>query len=172
MFLADAVELSRHSRANVLSLGLGGGSMNGFLQYNFPKMNITVVEISAQMINLARKWFDLQIDDHHRVIHADGVTFLKEQVEKGIKYDAVLLDACSSTQETAGDFICPIDLFLEEHVIRSIAQVLGAGGIFATDLAPMTMSFAKARKLVSFSHLFLVWFQKPYVRRIRYTAKM
>ncbi|KIH45814.1 hypothetical protein ANCDUO_24140, partial [Ancylostoma duodenale] len=85
MFLADAVELSRHSRANVLSLGLGGGAVNSFLQYNFPEMNITVVEISAQMISLARKWFDLQIDDHHRVIHADGLTFLKQQEEKALK---------------------------------------------------------------------------------------
>ncbi|EYC44400.1 hypothetical protein Y032_0462g1891 [Ancylostoma ceylanicum] len=148
MFSADAVELSRQSRANVLSLGLGGGTMNGFLRYNFPEMNITVVEISAQMINLAKKWFDLQIDDHHRVIHADGVAFLKQQADTGMKYDAVLLDACYSTQETAENFICPVDLFLEEHVISSIAQVLSQGGVFITDIAPMTMSFAKARKMV------------------------
>ncbi|KAL6728478.1 hypothetical protein Aduo_010249 [Ancylostoma duodenale] len=166
MFLADAVELSRHSRANVLSLGLGGGAVNSFLQYNFPEMKITVVEISAQMISLAKKWFDLQIDDHHRVIHADGLTFLKQQAEKGMKYDAVLLDACSSTPETAGDFICPVDLFLKEHVIRSIAQVLSEGGIFATDLAPMTMSFAKARRLLlrRFSKFF------PYCRTNRKMA--
>ncbi|RCN42826.1 hypothetical protein ANCCAN_11214 [Ancylostoma caninum] len=83
LFFADAVKLSRHSRANVLQIGLGGGTVNGFLHYNFPEMNITVVEISAQMISLARKWHDLRIDDHHRVIHADGVRFLKKQVEEG-----------------------------------------------------------------------------------------
>ncbi|KIH57318.1 hypothetical protein ANCDUO_12492 [Ancylostoma duodenale] len=82
LFFADAVKLSRHSRANVLLIGLGGGTVNGFLHYNFPEMNITVVEISAQMISLARKWYDLHTDDHHRVIHADGVIFLKQQAEE------------------------------------------------------------------------------------------
>ncbi|EYC44408.1 hypothetical protein Y032_0462g1895 [Ancylostoma ceylanicum] len=129
VFLTKAVELSRNSQANVLSIGLGGGTVNGFLHYNFPEMNITVVENSAQMINLAKRWYDLQIDDHQRVVHADGVTFLKEQMEKGVKYDAVLLDACYSRPELAKTFICPVEVFLEKQVIRSIVQVVGKRGI-------------------------------------------
>ncbi|ETN72405.1 hypothetical protein NECAME_18874, partial [Necator americanus] len=83
LFYANAIELSRDSKANVLSLGLGGGQLNGFLHHNFPKLNITVVELSAQMVRMARKWFNLQTDDHHRVIVDDGVRFVEKEAAKG-----------------------------------------------------------------------------------------
>ncbi|KAL6728479.1 hypothetical protein Aduo_010250 [Ancylostoma duodenale] len=148
LFFADAVKLSRHSRANVLLIGLGGGTVNGFLHYNFPEMNITVVEISAQMISLAKKWYDLHTDDHHRVIHADGVIFLKQQAEKGMKYDAVLLDACHSRPQLSRKFMCPVEVFLERRVLRSIAQVVDKKGIFAANILSYQLSNRKIREVL------------------------
>ncbi|RCN31201.1 hypothetical protein ANCCAN_23025 [Ancylostoma caninum] len=84
MFYCDGLELSHDSDAAVLSIGLGGGVLNGFLHQNFPKMNITAVEISAQMARVASKWFDLQLDDRHSLIITDGVKFVKEQAEKAV----------------------------------------------------------------------------------------
>ncbi|KHJ77436.1 hypothetical protein OESDEN_22944 [Oesophagostomum dentatum] len=83
VFYCDAVELSRDSRAKILMLGLGGGLINSYLHYNFPKMSITVVEISATMLYIASKWFGLELDENHRVVVTDGVDFIQEQIKKG-----------------------------------------------------------------------------------------
>ncbi|EPB70834.1 hypothetical protein ANCCEY_10072 [Ancylostoma ceylanicum] len=83
MFYCDGVKLSRESDAAVLSLGLGGGMLHGFLRHHFPKMNITSVEISARVANVASKWFDLKLDDRHSLIITDGVKFVEEQALKG-----------------------------------------------------------------------------------------
>ncbi|KIH61033.1 hypothetical protein ANCDUO_08702 [Ancylostoma duodenale] len=91
MFYCDGVELSRDSDAAVLSIGLGGGVLDGFLHQNFPKMNITVVEISAQIANVASKWFDLKLDDRHSLIITDGVKFAEEQAEKVLLRQKIMM---------------------------------------------------------------------------------
>ncbi|EPB80280.1 hypothetical protein ANCCEY_00682 [Ancylostoma ceylanicum] len=83
VFYSDAVDLSQNCNAKVLLIGLGGGMVNGFLHFFFPKIDITVVEISAQMVYIAKKWFGMQFDDRHRIVIKDGVKFVKEQAEKG-----------------------------------------------------------------------------------------
>ncbi|KIH60074.1 hypothetical protein ANCDUO_09681 [Ancylostoma duodenale] len=85
MFYCDGVELSHDSDAAVLSIGLGGGVMN-----------ITVLEISAQIANVASKWFNLKLDDHHSLIITDGVEFVKEQAERGWKYGVYGTAPCYS----------------------------------------------------------------------------
>ncbi|EYC44417.1 hypothetical protein Y032_0462g1898 [Ancylostoma ceylanicum] len=126
MFYCDGVKLSRESDAAVLSLGLGGGMLHGFLRHHFPKMNITSVEISARVANVASKWFDLKLDDRHSLIITDGVKFVEEQALKGTKYDAISLDACYS--KSSGR-ICPVKAFLNEKVIRSLSRLVKIEGI-------------------------------------------
>lgn len=46
-------------------------------------MNITVVEISPEMVNMARKWFALREDDNYRVEVTDGVRFLAMNAKRG-----------------------------------------------------------------------------------------
>ncbi|EPB72703.1 hypothetical protein ANCCEY_08190 [Ancylostoma ceylanicum] len=81
LFQSNAVKLSRESRANLLSIGLGGGTLDGFLHSVFPKMNITVVEISPKMVDMARKWFGLKEDGNYRVEIADGITYLAKNAK-------------------------------------------------------------------------------------------
>ncbi|KAK6740131.1 hypothetical protein RB195_008541 [Necator americanus] len=150
IFYADAVELSRDCQANVLSLGLGGGQVNGFLHQNFPKMNITVVDISAQMLRMAKKWFDLQSDDHHRVILDDGARFVEEQAAKGVKYDAIILDACHSAPRTGIELMCPVKVFLQKRVIRSISQLLTDGGIIVMNAAAATIGSEDVRSMLRY----------------------
>ncbi|RCN30000.1 hypothetical protein ANCCAN_24233 [Ancylostoma caninum] len=83
IFYSDGVRLSRDSDAVVLVIGLGGGMINGFLHHNFPKMNITVVEISVRFATMASKWFDLKLDRLHSVALTDGSKFVKIQAKKG-----------------------------------------------------------------------------------------
>ncbi|KHJ96665.1 hypothetical protein OESDEN_03370 [Oesophagostomum dentatum] len=84
LFYPKAMKLSRDNNASVLILGLGGGLINSFLHHNFPKMNITVVELSTMMFYVASKWFDLTLDDHHSVVIRDGVEFVEEQAKEGL----------------------------------------------------------------------------------------
>ncbi|KAK6740133.1 hypothetical protein RB195_008541 [Necator americanus] len=148
LFYANAIELSRDSKANVLSLGLGGGQLNGFLHHNFPKLNITVVELSAQMVRMARKWFNLQTDDHHRVIVDDGVRFVEKEAAKGAKYDALMVDACYANPREEIT-MCPVRIFLQEHIARSISQVISSRGILIMNVVSISPSPGKLDEAVA-----------------------
>ncbi|CAJ0594913.1 unnamed protein product [Cylicocyclus nassatus] len=129
--LSDLVTFTHDCNARILSVGLGGGTINGFLHQGFPKINITVVEISRQMVNMARKWFGFVEDDYHRVVVSDGVKFIAEAVKKGNVFDAILLDACTSDPVEA--IICPYEAFLNEDVLKSISYMLPKQGIFVVN---------------------------------------
>ncbi|VDK50157.1 unnamed protein product, partial [Cylicostephanus goldi] len=135
--LNDHIKFTNKCKAQILSIGLGGSTIDGFLHQVSPQMNITVVEISRQVVNMARKWFGLVEDDHHRVVVSDGVTFIAEAVRKGEIFDAILLDACASDQLEG--ILCPLESFLNGGVLRNIAYVLHKQGllyltIFSRDL--------------------------------------
>ncbi|KAK6740041.1 hypothetical protein RB195_008483 [Necator americanus] len=138
IFQSKSIKMSRDTYAKVLSIGLGGGTLDGFLHHVFPLMDITVVDISPQIVNMARKWFGLKEDDHHRVEIADGVKFLAEKAKMGWIYDVILLDACL-TEQTQG-ILCPVESFLEDTVIANIAQSVHKEGIFVSNALSMTMS--------------------------------
>ncbi|RCN41258.1 hypothetical protein ANCCAN_12769 [Ancylostoma caninum] len=82
MFTSGVVEMSKNTAAQVLSIGLGAGFMNSYLHYNYPKMNITVVDIEPKTLEITQKWFDLELDDRHRVIIMDGVEFISRAVKE------------------------------------------------------------------------------------------
>lgn len=46
-------------------------------------MNITVVDIEPKTLDIGLKWFDLELDDRHRVIIMDGVKFIENAVKEG-----------------------------------------------------------------------------------------
>ncbi|ETN86485.1 hypothetical protein NECAME_16310 [Necator americanus] len=72
------------SKAKVLSLGLGGGFLNGYMHHKFPQMSITVVEINARTLEMARRWFGLETDEQHEVILMDGIEYIERSVRKGL----------------------------------------------------------------------------------------
>ncbi|RCN51604.1 hypothetical protein ANCCAN_02271 [Ancylostoma caninum] len=92
-------------------------------------MDITVVEISSKMVYIARKWYSLEFDDHHRVVIKDGVKFVEGEARKGVKYDAVLVDVCDSSPLLIQPIICPIRTFLGEAFIRNTAKMISTEGL-------------------------------------------
>ncbi|VDM82631.1 unnamed protein product [Strongylus vulgaris] len=141
MFRSDLIELSRNSTAKILSIGLGGGTIDSFLHEVFPQMDITVVEISRRILDMAKKWFGLVEDDHHRVEIVDGITFLAEKAKigrmrniqpsiPGDHYDAILVDACPA--EPVEGIKCPSRSFYSERVLEDIAKLLPAKGKFGS----------------------------------------
>ncbi|RCN35817.1 hypothetical protein ANCCAN_18303 [Ancylostoma caninum] len=81
--LSSGVLHGKDSRGKVLSLGLGGGFINGYMHAEFPQMNIVVVEINNRSIEMAEKWFGLKTDERHEVILMDGAKYVEEAAQKG-----------------------------------------------------------------------------------------
>ncbi|HTD90046.1 MAG TPA: polyamine aminopropyltransferase [Burkholderiales bacterium] len=62
---------------SVLMIGLGGGSVAKFLYYRMPWTMIRVIEISARVLTVARRYFGVPVDDERfEVILGDGAEFI------------------------------------------------------------------------------------------------
>ncbi|TKR82125.1 hypothetical protein L596_015898 [Steinernema carpocapsae] len=84
----------------VLSIGLGGGSLDMFLRITRPELDITVVELDPTILEMATRWFGVVEDEKRRTIVADGNDFLEKAALKGDTFDVIALDACNSGAST------------------------------------------------------------------------
>lgn len=75
---------------NVLVVGLGGGTIPGFLRKRFPDMRIDVVEIDPGVAEVARSHFGFREDARMHAYVADGRHFIERA---GRLYDIIFLDA-------------------------------------------------------------------------------
>ncbi|MGZ3326597.1 MAG: spermidine synthase, partial [Xanthobacteraceae bacterium] len=74
----------------ILMLGLGGGSISGYLGRFMPEAAITTVEIDPGVITAAKTYFGLRETERVRYRAGDGRVFLNRSNEL---YDLILLDA-------------------------------------------------------------------------------
>ncbi|WKY16395.1 hypothetical protein Q1695_001223 [Nippostrongylus brasiliensis] len=126
LFFSGALEFNTTRKQDVLLIGLAGGVVNNYLT-TMPNHTIavTVVDIEPVMKRLAKKWFDLQESENHKVIIDDGVRFVREAAKKGLKYNAVLLDVCYNTRRA---MMCPIEEFLADDVIENMRAITADDG--------------------------------------------
>ena len=76
---------------NVLSIGLGGGSVPKYIHANCPEIEQTIVEINPQMINIARSHFYVpDNDEKFNVIEGDGIAYLANNRASA---DVLMIDA-------------------------------------------------------------------------------
>jgi spermidine synthase len=74
----------------VLLIGLGAGSLTKFLYRHFPLARLTVVEISAEVVAVARQFFKLPEDRNRlHVVIGDGADFVMGTDKQ---YDFILVD--------------------------------------------------------------------------------
>nr|CDJ92757.1 Spermine/spermidine synthase family protein [Haemonchus contortus] len=125
-FISGALDPRQNISGTVLSIGLGAGFLNNFLHHHFPRLNITVVELDPKLLEIAQEWYDLQTDDNHRVIIADGMAFIEKAVEKGERYDLVFLDAC--TLHENAKFLCPVEAFTTTEARELLAKLVEPKG--------------------------------------------
>lgn len=79
---------------SILLIGLGGGSLVHFLLQACPDSSVDVVEVSGEVISLAREYFFLPEDNKLlRIFHAAGQDFIQQQAEIDRRYDLILIDA-------------------------------------------------------------------------------
>ena len=74
----------------VLIVGLGGGTLPGFLRKHYPQAVIDVVDIDPDVVDVAKKLFGFREDDRMRAHVADGRGFIQAASEP---YDLIILDA-------------------------------------------------------------------------------
>lgn len=77
----------------VLIVGLGGGTIPGFLHKHYPQTTIDVVDIDPGVVEVARKFFGFRDDATMRAHVGDGRRFIEECREP---YDLIFLDAFGS----------------------------------------------------------------------------
>uniref|UniRef100_A0A0M3I962 PABS domain-containing protein n=1 Tax=Ascaris lumbricoides TaxID=6252 RepID=A0A0M3I962_ASCLU len=116
------------AQSDVLVIGLGGSQMNNYLHYKFPKMNITIAELEATVVEMARKYFGLQEDKTQRVFVMNGLHLLQKAAREGRKFDAVYLDACPTSHPHDVEILCPVSVFLEDNTIDLMREVLKETG--------------------------------------------
>lgn len=75
---------------NALVVGLGGGTIPGFLRKRFPDMRIDVVEIDPGVVEVARSHFGFREDARMHAYVSDGRHFIERS---GRLYDIIFLDA-------------------------------------------------------------------------------
>jgi spermidine synthase len=74
----------------VLIVGLGGGTIPGFLHKHYPKTLIDVVDIDPDVVDVAKRFFGFREDATLHAYAADGRRFI-EQCRS--RYDLIFLDA-------------------------------------------------------------------------------
>ena len=85
----------------VLMLGLGGGTMAHLISQEFSGVEIVSVELDPAMVDIAKRYFDLDQIPNHRVIVEDAMRIVIEPEEFEIKeqdFDVVIVDIFNGEQ--------------------------------------------------------------------------
>lgn len=102
----------------VLIVGLGGGTIPSFLHKHFPKIVIDVVEIDADVVDVARRFFEFREDATMHAHVDDGRRFIERRRHL---YDIIFLDAFGSDS-------IPYSLATREF-LQAVRKSLTPGGV-------------------------------------------
>jgi len=76
--------------ADILHIGLGAGSVPGFLHMNLPGVRQRAVELDPEVVRVAHQFFSLPRSERLRITVEDGAEFLRITPDR---YDVIFLDA-------------------------------------------------------------------------------
>lgn len=111
--------------SRVLIVGLGGGSLPTALRAVLPAAQIDTVEIDPVVVDVAKRYFNFSTGPSQRVHVADGRAFVQQAIERGERYDLVMLDAFDET------YIPPH--LLTRQFIAQARSLLTPGGVLAAN---------------------------------------
>lgn len=137
-FATGSLPLRRNATGDLLVIGVGGAQTNNFLHNAFPQLNITAIEIQPTIGFIARKYFGFQDDPKQRLFIMDGLKFLEDAANQGLKYQALYIDACPSVYPDGEVVLCPGKGFLNKTNILNMKEVLTDTGTFSIKMLLIT----------------------------------
>uniref|UniRef100_A0A2R5LH54 Putative spermine/spermidine synthase n=1 Tax=Ornithodoros turicata TaxID=34597 RepID=A0A2R5LH54_9ACAR len=112
--------------ASALLLGLGGGTLAGFLSSQFPKLKLNVVELDPAVVSVARDWY-LPPTCSMNVTVEDALITIRRCASEGRTFDLVLVDVDS--KDLAQGLTCPPGEFLELDVLECLSKIVSSSGV-------------------------------------------
>ena len=113
---------------SILIIGLGGGIIPRAFNRYFPEANIDVVDIDADVLDVAEKYFLFKPGKNISTHISDGRKFIEGKVSGSLpsRYDMVILDAYDSTS-------IPAHLLTKEF-LELIARVMNPEGVIVANV--------------------------------------
>ncbi|MEI8362186.1 MAG: polyamine aminopropyltransferase [Betaproteobacteria bacterium] len=116
--------LFNHQIKNMLSIGLGGGSITKYVHAYCPEIVSTVIELNPKIIQVARSQFYVpENDERLEVIEGDGLVYLAEHEDQA---EVLLIDAFDSNGIPPN--------FCSQNFFDQCANTLVSDGIFVINL--------------------------------------
>lgn len=106
---------------NILILGLGGGSLAKLINKYFPKAKTIGVEIDPIMIDLGKKYLDLDKVKNLKIIINDATAYLPSAVRHKLKFDIIFVDLYIGDKVPKN---CQIGIFL-----KNLKKILNENGM-------------------------------------------
>ena len=110
---------------SVLVAGLGGGTLPTAFAALLPEARVDIVEIDPAVVDAARTYFGFQDNERIRVHVQDARVFVKRALQRGDRYDFIVLDAYGN------DYI-PEHLMTAEF-LEETRDLLTPGGVVAAN---------------------------------------
>lgn len=115
------IALAIQPEANrTLAIGLGGGTVVKRMWRDYPEMRVDAVELDPEVVDVARRFFELPDDPRIRVFVDDGRRFVETASET---YDIIVVDAFDDDR-------IPLPLTTEQF-LRAARDRLHDGGVIA-----------------------------------------
>lgn len=131
--VALACDTCPEQNVNVLLIGLGGGVLSNYLIRLFPEVVLDVVELDPEIVDVAKKCFELSESERLNVIVGDGLAHVETTAKSAKRYDAIAFDV--DNKDISSPMSCPPKSFLEDNVLNNVKQSLSKRGVFILNLA-------------------------------------
>ena len=111
--------------ANILVIGLGGGTLPRVLHKIVPMAKIDSVELDPSVVKVAARFFGFSPGQDSAVAIEDGRVFVKRAQKQGKKYDLIVLDAF--------DHVYIPEHLLTREYLGEVRSLLVADGVMAAN---------------------------------------
>lgn len=110
--------------ASVLMIGLGGGSLAKFIYHRLPETRTVAIEVSPQVVDIARQYFFVPPDDDRlSIVVADGAAYLQDN---RISADVVVVDGYDAESQ--------VEALSTPAFYRDCARALAPDGMLVVNL--------------------------------------
>ena len=110
--------------ATVLMIGLGGGSIAKFIYHQLPRTRTIAIEVSSQVVDIARQYFCVpHNDDRLDIIATDGAAYVRDHA---IGADVMVVDGYDAESQ--------VEALCSPAFYRDCARALTDDGILVVNL--------------------------------------